>query len=259
MEVGKTFSVPDERLSPKVVEWTRRIHDRFGTAEVDSVVVAQALGHASVGGAFNSKVALMTSYGVVERGQGKIRVSDIGRMIVSPRTSKDVVEGVRASLLSVSLWQRLYRDYKPRGLKIPPDFAPELAKISGTTITEARNKAEWVARAFAEDFGYLESVEREAKSPEAMANRAQRVELLPAQAATGIGPAEVHPATATDDQSDQIVFLSQRDHIQISVPRSSKHIGMLRTFVDSALRAIEDDLASKPDSAKEKPRKQAEK
>lgn len=258
MKVGRTFSVPDERLSPRVVEWTRRVYRRFGSAEADSLVVAQALGHASVGGAFNSKVAVMASYGVIERRQGKIRVTDIGRMIVSPRTAGETIDGVRSSLFKISLWQRLHREYTSRGQRIPPNLAPELAKISGISVAEARNKADWIAKAYAADFGYLESLKKGERERETEAGATQTVEALE----TGLGVRAESlgalPGTEPGGLPSQIVFISQKDQIQISVPRSAKHVAMLKAFIESALGAIEEDL-TKPSSGRERQSRQRQK
>jgi hypothetical protein len=256
MEVGKTFSVPDERLSPRAVGWTRTVHNRFGTAEADSLLVAQALGHSSVGGAFNSKVAVLTAYGLVERGQGKIRVTDIGRMIVSPRTAREAVEGASAALFKVSLWQRLHRDYTAKGLKIPTDLAPELARIAGITITDARTRAEWITRAYSEDLAFLDSVTKSPGAPEGTAASRLAASAV-GESALSVGSTGEETSLPTVGEQGQILFASPDDKIQISVPRSAKHIGMLREFVESALKAIEEDLSRAESPAK--PKKHAEK
>jgi hypothetical protein len=255
VEIGKTFSVPDERLR-KAVTWTRKIHDRFGTAEADSLVVAQALGHASVGGAFNSKMAVMTSYGLIERGQGKVRVTDIARMLVSPRTTKESAEGAKAALQKVSLWQRLYKDYTSKSLTIPADFAQDLAKISGVAINDARNKSEWVANAYADDLAFAEEVENQAKAPAISPPHATATASEPARQATEA--VAVGGSTGIGEVGEgQIHFMSPQDKIQISVPRNARHIAMLRTVIESALSAIEEDVRTQ--NPREKPRKQAEK
>src|SRR5712692_5551042 len=84
VQIGRNYSVPDERLYPKLVDLARQVYDKFSTNETDALIVAQLLGHASIGGAFNGKVATLSSYGLVERRQGKIRLTDIGRRAVVP-------------------------------------------------------------------------------------------------------------------------------------------------------------------------------
>ncbi|MDV3277485.1 MAG: hypothetical protein LYZ69_03340 [Nitrososphaerales archaeon] len=259
MEIGKAYSVPDERLSPKVVDWARKVFEKFGTNEVDSLVVAQLLGHSTVGGAFNAKVALMTGYGVVDRKAGEIRVTETGRMIVSPKSSKEKMEGVRASLFKIGLWERIYRDYTSKGAKLPADFAAELAKIAGIAPAEAKSKADWVAKAYEVDISYLKSVERETETegPVGFPKSAAVHVELPTVSATALD--QTGPGLSVG--SGQIVFYSQDDRIHLSVPRSAKHIGMLRTFIESALKVIEEELASgsKAEAGRGRAKKQGEK
>src|SRR2546428_2361794 len=116
LQVGKNYSVPDERLYPKVVDWTKQIYDEFSTNETDALSVAQLLGHNSIGGAFNAKVASMSGYGVVERRLGKIRVTEIGRKTILSDDGKEKAEGVRSALLKVALWKRIYNNYTAKGI-----------------------------------------------------------------------------------------------------------------------------------------------
>lgn len=244
MEVGKMYSVPNERLYPKVVNWAKRIHDKFSTGEADALLVAQLLGHSSVGGAFNSKVAAMTSYGVVDRRLGKIRVTDIGKKIVSPAGPIEKVEGVRSSLLKVALWERLYQDFTAKGLELPEDFWTELAKICDIPPGEAKGKAEWVAKAYEADFSFLKSAEKESSSGGAgIPVMTLGEEPSSSQRILGELAGQIS-IPASGQRAGQIIFMSQEDRIQLSVPRSARHIGMLRTFIDNALKAIEVELAA---------------
>ena len=73
MHIG-SFSVPDVRLYPALVEATRTIYDKFPSDEADMRTLAQLLGHKSPkSGAFLSKLAALRAYGLIE-GRGRVRV-----------------------------------------------------------------------------------------------------------------------------------------------------------------------------------------
>ncbi len=161
MQVGKSYSVPDERLYPKVLDWTKQIYDEFSTSDTDSLSVAQLLGHTSIGGAFNAKVASMSAYGVVERRLGRIRVTETGRKAILSEDGKEKADGVKSALLKVALWKRLYNHYTAKGAELPADFWADLAKIADIPGEDAKSKAEWVVKAFNSDIAYLRSTEKE--------------------------------------------------------------------------------------------------
>ena len=166
MQVGKSYSIPDERLYPKVLDWTKQIYDEFSTSEADALSVAKLLGHTSIGGAFNAKVASMSAYAVVDRRLGKIRVTEIGRKAILPEDGKEKADGVRSALLKVALWKRLYNNYTAKGAELPANFSADLAQIADIPGEDAKSKAEWVVKAFNSDISYLRSTERETGAPE---------------------------------------------------------------------------------------------
>ncbi len=242
MEVGSKYYVPDERLNPRVVEWTKRIYDKFTTNDADALVVAQLLGHGSLSGAFNTKMGVVGAYGVAERRLGKIRVTDIGRKIVFSNDPKEKLEGVKSALFKVPLWERLYGEYTKKGAELPSNFWADLARIADIPPDDAKTKADWVAKAYNDDISFLKSIEKELGStPPAMVQKDEgsgQAVRLPSLT-TQMGLPSISNAT-----SGQILFTSLDDKIQLSVPRSARHIEMLRTFVENALKVIEEELVA---------------
>ena len=272
MQVGKSYSVPDERLYPKVLDWTKQIYDEFSTSDTDSLSVAQLLGHTSIGGAFNAKVASMSAYGVVERRLGRIRVTEIGRKAIVSEDGKEKADGVKSALLKVALWKRLYNHYTAKGAELPADFWADLAKIADIPGEDAKSKAEWVVKAFNSDIAYLRSTEKE-KEMLGSSQRPQKkvktsatnqlvaqTQSVPKAPSRPISPPPSEPApkapsrpiSPPSESSGQIIFLSPVDQIELTVPRRARHMAMLKKFIENALDVIDEELTAEGSMAAER-------
>ena len=295
MQVGKSYSVPDERLYPKVLDWTKQIYDEFSTSDTDSLSVAQLLGHTSIGGAFNAKVASMSAYGVVERRLGRIRVTEIGRKAILSEDGKEKADGVKSALLKVALWKRLYNHYTAKGAELPADFSADLAKIADIPGEDAKSKAEWVVKAFNSDIAYLRSTEKEkemlgsSQRPQKKVKMSATNQLVtqtpsvpkapsrpispppsepgPKAPSRPISPPPSEPAPKApsrpispppSESSGQIIFLSPVDQIELTVPRRARHMAMLKKFIENALDVIDEELTAEGSMAAER-NKSAEK
>ena len=256
MQVGKSYSVPDERLYPKVLDWTKQIYDEFSTSDTDSLSVAQLLGHTSIGGAFNAKVASMSAYGVVERRLGRIRVTETGRKAILSEDGKEKADGVKSALLKVALWKRLYNHYTAKGAELPADFWADLAKIADIPGEDAKSKAEWVVKAFNSDIAYLRSTEKE-KEMLGSSQRPQKkvktsgTDQLVAQTPS-VPKAPSRPISPPSESSGQIIFLSPFDQIELTVPRRARHMAMLKKFIENALDVIDEELTAEGSMAAER-------
>jgi len=257
VQIGRNFSVPDERLYPRLVDLARQIYEKFGTNETDSLLVAQLLGHASIGGAFNGKIAAMTSYGLVDRRLGKIRLTEIGRKALASDGGREKVDGVKSALFKVALWKRLYQDYAAKGAELPSNFWPDLVKITDISSDDAKSKAEWVAKAFKSDLSYLKSVENESgtlgtgQSQQKRAKSADAAGMM-AQTPSGRASLESQPdLPPTSESLGQISFSSPVDRIELTVPRAARHMPMLRAFVEKALKTIDAELTAEARMAAE--------
>ena len=272
MQVGKSYSVPDERLYPKVLDWTKQIYDEFSTSDTDSLSVAQLLGHTSIGGAFNAKVASMSAYGVVERRLGRIRVTETGRKAILSEDGKEKADGVKSALLKVALWKRLYNHYTAKGAELPVDFWADLAKIADIPGEDAKSKAEWVVKAFNSDIAYLRSTEKEkemlgsSQRPQKKVKTSATDQLVaqtpsvPKAPSRPISPpSEPAPKAPSrpispppSESSGQIIFLSPFDQIELTVPRRARHMAMLKKFIENALDVIDEELTAEGSMAAER-------
>ena len=248
MQVGKSYSVPDERLYPKVLDWTKQIYDEFSTSETDSLSVAKLLGHTSIGGAFNAKVASMSAYAVVDRRLGKIRVTEIGRKAILPEDGKEKTDGVRSALLKVALWKRLYNNYTAKGAELPADFWADLAKIADIPGEDAKSMSEWVVKAFNSDISYLRSTEKGTGTVESDQRPQKRVKTSGTDQLVAQTPSpprvQSQPISPPSESSGQIIFLSPVDQIELTVPRNARHMAMLKKFIENALEVIDEELTA---------------
>jgi len=293
LQVGKSYSVPDERLYPKVLDWTKQIYDEFSTSDTDSLSVAQLLGHTSIGGAFNAKVASMSAYGVVERRLGRIRVTETGRKAILSEDGKEKADGVKSALLKVALWKRLYNHYTAKGAELPADFSADLAKIADIPGEDAKSKAEWVVKAFNSDITYLRSTEKEkdtlgsSQRPQKKVKTSATDQLVAQTPSVPKAPSRpISPPSQPDpkapsrpiappsepvpkapsrpispppsESSGQIIFLSPVDQIELTVPRRARHMAMLKKFIENALDVIDEELTAEGSMAAER-NKSAEK
>ena len=287
MQVGKSYSVPDERLYPKVLDWTKQIYDEFSTSDTDSLSVAQLLGHTSIGGAFNAKVASMSAYGVVERRLGRIRVTETGRKAILSEDGKEKADGVKSALLKVALWKRLYNHYTAKGAELPADFWADLAKIADIPGEDAKSKAEWVVKAFNSDIAYLRSTEKEkdtlgsSQRPQKKVKTSGTDQLVAQTPSVPKAPSRpISPPSQPDpkapsrpiappsepvpkapsrpispppsESSGQIIFLSPVDQIELTVPRRARHMAMLKKFIENALDVIDEELTAEGSMAAER-------
>ncbi len=244
MEVGKYY-VPDGRLYPELVQYASKIYEKFRTNDTDALVVAQLLGHKSLSGAFNTKTALLSSYNLIERRAGKIKVTEIGKKIVYPSDPRERQEGVREALLKIPLWQALFDEFSAKGAELPSNFWADLARLADLAPEEAKNKADWVARAYTSDISYMKSVEKEiGSSVHTQQPTSQTREMLGVPPNSTLQSSSSNTVNVPPVASGQILFLSPDDKIQLSIPRSARHIGMLRAFVQDALKVIEDELVA---------------
>ena len=255
MQVGKSYSIPDERLYPKVLDWTKQIYDEFSTSEADALSVAKLLGHTSIGGAFNAKVASMSAYAVVDRRLGKIRVTEIGRKAILPEDGKEKADGVRSALLKVALWKRLYNNYTAKGAELPADFWADLAKIADIPGEDAKSMSEWVVKAFNSDISYLRSTEKGTGTVESDQRPQKRVKTSGTDQLVAQTPSpprvQSQPISPPSESSGQIIFLSPVDQIELTVPRNARHMAMLKKFIENALEVIDKELTAEGGVAEE--------
>jgi len=152
MRVG-SYSIPDMRLFPDLVDATRKIYETYPNEEVsDANALAQLLGHKSdKSGTYLSKMTCLRTYGLIE-GRGTVRVSEIGKKITFG-TVEEKSEATRKVILGIPLWNELCAKF---GANLPTDnFWAQLAKIAGLEAPEAQRVSEQVRKAYLDDIRYL--------------------------------------------------------------------------------------------------------
>jgi hypothetical protein len=148
-----SYSIPDVRLFPDLVEATRKIYETYPNEEInDANALAQLLGHKSnKSGTFLLKMTCLRTYGLIE-GRGAVRVSELGKKMTFG-TPEEKSEATRKVILGIPLWNELFVKF---GVNLPTDnFWAHLAKIAGLEAPEAQRVSEQVRKAYLDDIHYL--------------------------------------------------------------------------------------------------------
>lgn len=149
MRIGR-YTVPPIRLYPTLIDAVRRLYNRFQDKEVSDLnEVANALNHTSAkSGAFLLKLTALRAYGLID-GRGKIHISELGASLAYPKNREEEEKALGRAVTNIPLWKELYLRF---GTTLPKQgFAEELAKITGATLDEAREKEGWIRRAYQDD------------------------------------------------------------------------------------------------------------
>jgi len=152
MRVGN-YTIPDLRLSPILIEATRKIYETYQNQEVsDTKTLALLLDHKSEkSGAFLAKMTFLRAYGLIE-GRGAVKVSQIGKDITFG-TDEEKAEAMKKAILSIPLWNELYAKF---GANLPSEnFWAQLRQIAMIEAPEAQKVADVVIKTYLEDIRYL--------------------------------------------------------------------------------------------------------
>jgi hypothetical protein len=80
---------------------------------------ANLLGVSSVKGPFGVEIASATKYGLLERNDGKIHLTELARRILRPTSTEDEIKGYREAVLKAPDVSDVYKHY--RGENLPGD------------------------------------------------------------------------------------------------------------------------------------------
>lgn len=164
MKVG-TYTIPDVRLYPALVEATKLIYDKYPSEEVtDMKVLANLLGHKTENsGTFLAKMTFMRAYGLIE-GRGSVKVSEIGKKLTYGVDENERMQALEKVLLNIPLWKEFYTKW---GVNLPNgNFWVDLAKITNLEAPQAQALSENVRKAYLDDFRYLKVPSKEEKPME---------------------------------------------------------------------------------------------
>lgn len=161
MKIGN-YTIPDVRLFPNLAEATKLIYNKYPAEEVtDMKILANLLGHKTdKSGTFLNKLTYLRAYGLIE-GRGSVRVSEIGKKITYGANEDERMQAIERALLNIPLWKEFYTRW---GVNLPNgNFWVDLAKIATLEAPQAQTLAEYVRKAYLDDFRYLKLSRKEEK------------------------------------------------------------------------------------------------
>jgi hypothetical protein len=161
MKVG-TYTIPDIKLFPSLVEATKLIYDKYPTEEIsDMKILANLLGHKTDrSGTYLNKMTCLRAYGLIE-GRGTVKVSEIGKKITYSADETERMQAIEKALLNIPLWKEFFTRW---GVNLPNgNFWVDLAKIANLEAPQAQALAETVRKAYLDDFRYLHVPKKEEK------------------------------------------------------------------------------------------------
>ena len=195
MRVG-TYTIPDVRLYPTLVEATKLIYDKYPSEEVtDMKVLANLLGHKTEkSGTFLAKMTFMRAYGLIE-GRGSVKVSEIGKKLTYGADENERMQALEKALLNIPLWKEFYTRW---GVNLPNgNFWVDLAKIAVLEAPQAQTLSESVRKAYLDDFRYLKVPSKEERHLE--------------KPQEPISPTTVGPSDATKLETEDFVVYIKRN------------------------------------------------
>ena len=134
-----------------VEEGARAIFGKAGTAEIDVVQAANAMGQSPTGSTFRGRIAGMKLFGLVDTDQGRARLTALGRAISEEHsTAAARIE----AFLRIPLYERIKANHHGRTLPKAPAFEHEL--IEAGVVSKQATRARQVFERSAKHAGFLE-------------------------------------------------------------------------------------------------------
>jgi hypothetical protein len=153
MEIGDK-TVPETRLST-LIPSVKALYGKFSSQEIDHETAASLLGHATPrSGAYRQKIADLRSFDLIDS-RGSVRVSEIGRKLSYPNNPEEETQGLIEAISNVELWKLLYEKYTAKRIELPSDLWIDLRTWTGLPPETAKNKADFVRKAYYGDIKYL--------------------------------------------------------------------------------------------------------
>jgi hypothetical protein len=98
-----------------VIDLAKTVREKLGSGEITREQIAQAIGHQSVTGPAAQKVAAIAHYGLLSKGRGTYRISELATRVLYPVGEEERAEAVREAALTPSVFGRIYTRYEPEG------------------------------------------------------------------------------------------------------------------------------------------------
>lgn len=125
----------------EAVELVDRVRNGLGSGEVTREQIAPVIGHENLSGPAASKVAAIAHYGLLDKGKGTYRVSELATKILSPIGDAERVEALQMAALQPSLFRSVYEKYSPDG-RLPEAIEAIMHRDYGVTREAAKTAHE---------------------------------------------------------------------------------------------------------------------
>lgn len=94
-----------------------RMHPEMQQSEVPPESAAHAMGSKSLSGSARSKLAVLNSYGLIDRARGKLKISPLGLGIVKP-LGQSKESGIREAALKPALFASIWANHRDLSEKV---------------------------------------------------------------------------------------------------------------------------------------------
>ena len=161
-KIGK-MKVPVNSLAVLLAA-TKEIYKESSGKEITKARIAESIGHAPGGGAFNDKIKDLKEYGLIEGRADRYIVTELGKKITIPRDDSEETAALLQAVKNIDLWKRLLEEV---GTSInAANFWHHLENITGADRSVAKNNAETVMKAYLKDVELIKSVGEPKMEPE---------------------------------------------------------------------------------------------
>jgi hypothetical protein len=121
----------------EAAELVAKVRNGLGSGEVTREQIAPVIGHEKLTGPAASKIGAMAHYGLLDKGRGTYRVSELAVRILSPLSDDERVEALQIAALEPSLFRAIYDKYLPDG-KLPQAVEAIMNRQHGVTREAAK-------------------------------------------------------------------------------------------------------------------------
>jgi len=139
----------------EALELLDRMRREAGFGPMDRETMAHALGHSSLSGSANRRVAALNHFGLVERQKGgAYRISDLGKSLLMPVDAKERASALHQAVKEPTFYQELWERYSGQPL---PGMLPNILSREFGVHPNSGEEVAQIFRSSAEYAGLLEN------------------------------------------------------------------------------------------------------
>lgn len=121
----------------QAVELVGKVRHGLGGGDVTREQIAPQIGHEKATGPANTKIAAMAHFGLLEKGKGAYRVSELATRILTPISDQEKTDAIRQAALRPTIFASIYQKYVPEG-KLPAALESVLQREYSVTPAAAK-------------------------------------------------------------------------------------------------------------------------